>query len=79
MRATTKQILLELQKLGRGEPLRLSLSPSVYAFGALEELRNSLGESSEVDPLDKGTWTVPAERCGEALHTLLILTVRGLS
>ena len=78
MRATTKRILLELQRLDRGEAIRLTLEPAVYPSVVVEEVRRSLDASVGVNSPEQHVWEVPAKDFGAILNALLILTVRGL-
>jgi hypothetical protein len=78
MTATTKRILSDLQRLDRGEPIRLTLESAVYPPAVVEEVRRLLDESTGVGAPKKHTWEVPASQTGKVLDALLILTVRGL-
>lgn len=78
MRATTKRILSELQRLDRGEAIRLTLEPAVYPPAVVEEVTRLLDKSTGVGTPEEYTWELPASQAGRVLEALLILTVRSL-
>ena len=78
MRAITKQILSELQRIDSGESPALLLSPEIYPRAAVEEARRLLGDPSGFRPLGGDVWSLPARESGDVLSCALILAVRGL-